>query len=186
MTLPWYVLAHAHSHIYTHTHARTHTHTHTHVLVPREQNAFRDRDVNDTDGCGKATGVGRSVLLSLVGPYESKFWWMKMALMFEKAVAAVVVVGIGAETFAGAWMGLGLNAATTLLSKLSAPFLNDGEDTLDVSSRVSVTLMTFLGNLLQIRAFGDAGDILGNILLFFNSLWSMAVMIYALDPVGTR
>ena len=65
----------------------------------------------------KATGAGRAALLKLVAPYENKFWWITCALMLEKAISAVLVVGIGSEkkwvVWAGAFFmlqGLGFSA----------------------------------------------------------------------------
>ena len=108
----------------------------------------------------------------------------KMALMFEKALAAAVVIGLGSNTVLKSFPASIFNASALLFSKATAPFLNDGEDLLDVSARCSVFVMTVLGTVLQERWLGSSGDTIAAILLFGNSLWSMFFFIYSMDPVG--
>ena len=109
-----------------------------------------------------------------------------MALMFEKVIAAAVVIGLGSGTALGAFPVVVFNAAALTFSKLTAPFLNDGEDVLDVGARVSVVFMTFIGTVLQLEDVQAITWIqtLSMVVLFGNSLWSMVMFVYSMDPIG--
>ena len=133
----------------------------------------------------KATGAGRAALLKLVAPYECKFWWITCALMLEKAISAVLVVGIGSEKKWVVWAGAFFMLQGLGFSAYVAPYVEDAQDSLDKLQRLSGVIFNSTGAMLQVEAFGkSAGRHIGAAILFVNSAWTFVTMMTAIDPVG--
>ena len=133
----------------------------------------------------KATGAGRAALLKLVAPYENKFWWITCALMLEKAISAVLVVGIGSEKKWVVWIGAFFMLQGLGFSAFMSPYVEDAQDSLDKLQRLSGVIFNSTGAMLQVEAFGkSAGRQIGAAILFANSAWTFVTMMTAIDPVG--
>eukprot|EP01047_Picozoa_sp_COSAG01_P030721 COSAG01_NODE_2150_length_8295_cov_54.415447_1_plen_1992_part_00 len=117
-------------------------------------------------------------VFSLIQSYESRYWWVKPFLMFEKAIVACVVLGFdGTPRLVGA-VAIAFNSM--MMSMLTRPYLGAAEDRTDLISRASIFATVGTGAALQRDAITTSQ---ANTILMVNSLIMLGVFVFCLGPV---
>ncbi|GMH54097.1 hypothetical protein TrRE_jg11604, partial [Triparma retinervis] len=121
-------------------------------------------------------GYRASVAAVLIAPYEEKFWWWKIFLMFEKALLAIIVL-VGASS----WVAVAVAGCGWLASAKCRPHWDQAEDGIDILAR----LTTFLTCL--VAALIEEGVLKGDevwVAITLNSLAAMTLLtlVYVIRP----
>ncbi|GMH97055.1 hypothetical protein TrST_g6941 [Triparma strigata] len=143
---------------------------------------FAEREATQEEAKEKEAGttgveIFAPVVQILIGSFEERFYWWKLALMLERALLAIVVLSGVSPLFAVIVVGFGWAA-----NCFAQPYWSDAEDRVDMLARTTSLVTVVLAYLVEIGTVEEDEFWLAVVLNSF-SLITLIVIIMSIGPV---